>query len=91
MDYFKINSSECGDKVEYETLLSLLAPRHLGLGLFIRIYNTRERRVSFGQNTDPLSKRHEATAKTNPKCLLSKQLKLVALFNANTHCTPSCT
>lgn len=35
--------------------------------------------VSFGRNTDRLSKRHEATAKTNLKCLLTKQSELAAL------------
>lgn len=35
--------------------------------------------VSFGRNTDRLSKRHGATAKTNLKCLLTKQSELAAL------------
>lgn len=32
--------------------------------------------VSFGENTDRLSKRHEVTAKKNLKCLLTKQWEL---------------
>lgn len=47
------------------------------------VTSSREHRrlasVSFGRNTDRLSKRHEATAKTNLKCLLTKQSELAAL------------
>jgi len=57
--------------------------RAVALTSSARHFVTRERRrlasVSFGRNTDRLSKRHEATAKTNLKCLLTKQSELAAL------------
>ena len=49
--------------------------RHL-VSAHARIIPTTSRAVSFVRNTDRLSKRHGATAKTNLKCLLSKQSEL---------------